>query len=94
MYRLYTVGNSCGWNISATYKSSHSYSITFNMSTIYTTDWIKFLGQDSELPPDVTFCVVQSTGTFKVRAHKLILAAVSPVFRKMFYGDQSFSKDD
>ena len=40
------------------------------MSTIYTTDWIKFLGQDSELPPDVTFCVVQSTGTFKVRAHK------------------------
>ena len=63
------------------------------MSTIYTTDWIKFLGQDSELPPDVTFCVVQSTGTFKVRAHKLILAAVSPVFRKMFYGDQSYTTE-
>ena len=63
------------------------------MSTIYTVDWIKFLGQDSELPPDVTFSVVQSSGTFKVRAHKLILAAVSPVFRKMFFGDQKYTME-
>ena len=64
------------------------------MSTIYTADWIKFLGQDSEVPPDVTFRVIQNSGTFKVRAHKLVLAAVSPVFRKMFYGDQKFTKEE
>jgi len=64
------------------------------MSTIYTIDWIKFLGQDSEVPPDVTFCVIQSSGTFKVRAHKLVLAAVSSVFRKMFFGDQKFTKEE
>jgi len=64
------------------------------MSTIYTADWLKLLGQDSEVPTDVTFSVVQSSGTFKVRAHKLVLAAVSPVFRKMFYGDQNFLKKE
>jgi len=64
------------------------------MSTIYTADWLKLLGQDSEVPTDVTFRVVQSSGTFKVRAHKLVLAAVSPVFRKMFYGDATFLKEE
>lgn len=54
------------------------------MSTIYTVDWTQFLGPDSELPTDVTFNVIQASGAYKVRAHRLILAGVSPVFRKMF----------
>ena len=77
-----------------------------DMSTIYTVDWMQFLGPDSELPPDVTFNVFQTSGTYKglksknsltfiillkfsVRAHKLILAAVSPVFRKMFFSSNN-----
>ena len=76
------------------------------MSTIYTVDWMQFLGPDSELPPDVTFNVFQTSGTYKglnhfrisinsasfivsVRAHKLILAAVSPVFRRMFFSSNN-----
>ena len=35
------------------------------MSTIYTVDWMQFLNPDSELPTDVTFSVVQSSGTYK-----------------------------
>ena len=78
-----------------------------NMSTIYTVDWAQYLSPDSELPPDVIFNVVQSSGTYKggsecvnhifarnvsVRAHKLILAAVSPVFRRMFFStDTNFT---
>ena len=57
------------------------------MSTIYTVDWTNFLAPDSELPTDVTFNVVQSSGSYRVKAHKLILAAVSPVFRRMFFAN-------
>ena len=57
------------------------------MSTIYTVDWTNFLAPDSELPTDVTFNVIQSSGTYRVKAHKLILAAVSPVFRRMFFAN-------
>ena len=35
------------------------------MSSIYTVDWTQFLSPDSELPTDVTFSVVQSSGTYK-----------------------------
>ena len=38
------------------------------MSTIYTVDWTQFLGPDSELPPDITFTVIQSSGTYKGRS--------------------------
>jgi len=62
------------------------------MSTIYTVDWTRFLASDSELPPDVTFNVIQSSGSYKVKAHKLILSAVSPVFRRMF-SDNSFTTE-
>lgn len=35
---------------------------------------------------DVTFTFEDSEGTQRIRAHKLILAACSPVFRMMFFG--------
>ena len=49
------------------------------MSTIYTVDWMQFLNPDSELPTDVTFSVVQSSGTYKgdfvcsVQCQKILL---------------------
>jgi len=55
------------------------------------TDFRVFLSPDSDLPPDVFFLVHgedEETGrqskTFG--AHRFVLAAVSPVFRRMFFG--------
>ena len=52
------------------------------------TNWKEFLSEDSELPPDVFLRVAGGEGdggkTFK--AHKTLLAGVSPVFRKQFFG--------
>ena len=61
----------------------------------YSICWEDFLEHDSELPPDVSFEVIEeledkNEGDKKageeVTAHKFILAAVSPVFRRQFYG--------
>ena len=95
-------------------------------------NWSQFLQPGSELPPDVTFRVVEgqpgsgegdvtksecececqcecdggddpeSGGekadnheckTSKVRAHKFLLAGVSPVFRKLFFGPLKTTED-
>ena len=77
-------------------------------------NWSQFLQPGSELPPDVTFQVVEeqpgSDGgddpesggekadnheckTSKVRAHKFLLAGVSPVFRKQFFGPLKTTED-
>ena len=50
-----------------------------------------FLSPDSDLPPDVFFLIQgieeESGGCSKtIGAHRFVLAAVSPVFRKMFFG--------
>ena len=66
------------------------------------TNWSQFLQQDSELPPDITFHILDSSHeaedqaggehddssskASKVPAHKFLLAGVSPVFRKQFFG--------
>ena len=52
------------------------------------TNWGAFLSQDSELPPDVSFCIKEDDedGGKIFRAHKLLLAGVSPVFRQQFFG--------
>ena len=55
------------------------------------TDLRVFLSSDSELPPDVSFLIQgqdeESGGQSKtVGAHKFVLAAVSPVFRRMLFG--------
>ena len=59
---------------------------------IVKTNWQNFLSQDSELPPDVLFLVTtnddRNVDDFgeTVGAHKFLLAGVSPVFRRMFFG--------
>jgi hypothetical protein len=57
------------------------------------TDWSKFLKPGSDLPPDILFNILENeseddvkTANAKVSAHRLILAGVSPVFRKLFFG--------
>ena len=52
------------------------------------TNWGAFLSQDSDLPPDVSFCIKadEEDGVKILRAHKLLLAGVSPVFRQQFFG--------
>ena len=57
------------------------------------TNLLVFLSPQSEIPPDVLFRI-QAEGEDTTRegsrktigAHRLILAAVSPVFRGMFFG--------
>ena len=49
------------------------------MSTIYTVDWTQFLGPDSELPPDITFTVIQSSGTYKGRSRNCQAYEISMV---------------
>ena len=52
---------------------------------IFETDWQSFLSRDSEIPPDVFFAVDDSGDDSScsielIRAHKIFLAGVSPVF--------------
>ena len=57
--------------------------------SIAETDWQSKLSPDSDLPPDVSFLVQGENGEdreTRIRAHKLLLAGVSPVFHGMFYG--------
>ena len=47
-----------------------------------------FLGSESEVPQDVRFQVVDREGVEEegeVMAHRILLSAASPVFRKMFF---------
>ena len=60
---------------------------------IVETNWRQFLEPNSELPTDVVFKVeerseedVGEVWHGKVVAHKLLLAGVSPVFRRQFFG--------
>ena len=61
---------------------------------IVETNWSQFLKPNSELPTDVVFKVEERSEekeeevlTGKAVAHKLLLAAVCPVFRRHFFGD-------
>ena len=56
-------------------------------------NWSEFLKPNSELPTDVVFKVEERSEEDlgevwhgKVVAHKLLLAGVSPVFRRQFFG--------
>ena len=62
---------------------------------IVDTDWHNFLLPDSNIPPDVSFLVREVDETHgvdtcqcrkSIRAHKLLLAGSSPVFRGQFFG--------
>ena len=60
------------------------------MAIVDVTDWKFFLSPNSDLPPDVSILVADgedsSKGSKTIRAHKYFLGAVSPVFRKQFFG--------
>jgi len=69
--------------------------------TCYTTDWGKLLSPNSIIRPDVTFLVSDDVnlrnkirgmesvvGNIKeIKAHIIVLAAVSPVFESQFFGE-------
>ena len=59
--------------------------------SIQNTDWSRFPHLESELPPDVELRALEKVDfegmkTGQVSAHKLLLAGVSPVFCKEFFG--------
>ena len=66
---------------------------------ILETDWQRFLSPDSEIPPDVFFLVKSEHSENgedrgeSIRAHRIFLAGVSPVFRRMFYGPMKETGD-
>ena len=52
-------------------------------------NWMPYLSQDSDLPPDVFFLVKgegEGGDEKTIGAHKLLLSGVSPVFKGMFFG--------
>ena len=59
--------------------------------TIVETSWQEFLSPDSEIPHDVHFLAKgedegQDSASKPIGAHKVLLAGVSPVFRRMLFG--------
>ena len=57
---------------------------------IVKTSWQEFLSTDSEIPHDVHFLAIteneDNDSRKLIRAHKVLLAEVSPVFRGMLFG--------
>ena len=91
--------------ISPYFPVSHKILDPENMA-VSQVDWSQFLGEDSELPPDVVFNVkeqgeeeedeilnLEDWKTSQVPAHKLLLAGVSLVFRREFFGALKTTKD-
>ena len=57
-------------------------------------NWKSFLSEDSEVPPDVFFLVHEEDGgSARIGAHRLLLAGVSPVFKRMFFGPMKETKE-
>ena len=60
--------------------------------SIVEASWQRFLSPDSDLPTDVFFLVKSEEGgsenecTKTIGAHRFLLAGISPVFRRMFFG--------
>ena len=53
-----------------------------------------FLSEESEVPPDVFFLVHEEDGgSARIGAHRLLLAGVSPVFKRMFFGPMKETKE-
>ena len=58
-------------------------------------DWEEFLSADSDIPRDVFFLVKGEDGRVsKIGAHRLLLAGVSQVFRRMFFGPWKETKEE
>ena len=57
-------------------------------------NWKSFLSEESEVPPDVFFLVhEEGGGSARIGAHRLLLAGVSPVFKRMFFGPMKETKE-
>ena len=57
-------------------------------------NWKSFMSEESEVPPDVFFLVHEEDGgSARIGAHRLVLAAVSPVFKRMFFGPMKETKE-
>ena len=57
--------------------------------------WDKFLSPDSKCPLDVFFiCKGEDGQSVKIGAHRVLLAGVSEVFAKAFYGPMKNSKEE
>ena len=87
-------------------KSTAAVAVDNSKSSVARTDWAQFLGESSELPPDIVFNVMEQGEeaedeiinledwkTLKVPGHKLLLAGVSAVFRKEFFGPLKTTRD-
>ena len=58
-------------------------------------DWEKFLSPDSDIPRDVFFLVRGQDGRCsKIGAHRVLLAGVSQVFSRMFFGPMKETKEE
>ena len=57
--------------------------------------WENFISADSEVSRDVFFDVRGEDGkSSKIGAHKVLLAGISPVFKKMFYGPMKETREE
>ena len=57
-------------------------------------NWGSFLSEESEVPPDIFFLVHEKDGgSARIGAHRLLLAGVSPVFKRMFFGPMKETKE-
>lgn len=56
--------------------------------------WSQYLEDDSPIPPDVTFRLIENENVVgELKAHKYLLASVSSVFRAQFFGKLAEIKD-
>ena len=58
-------------------------------------NWKEFLSPDSEISKDVFFLVEGEDGKIsKIGAHRVLLAGISPVFKRMFFGPMMETKEE
>ena len=65
------------------------------MALLGKVDWESFLSPNSEIPQDIFFLVKGGDGKCsKFGAHRVLLAGISPVFRRMFFGPMAETKEE
>ena len=65
------------------------------MALLGKVDWESFRSPNSEIPQDIFFLVKGGDGKCsKFGAHRVLLAGISPVFRRMFFGPMAETKEE
>ena len=65
------------------------------MALLGKVDWESFRSPNSEIPQDIFFLVKGGDGKrSKFGAHRVLLAGISPVFRRMFFGPMAETKEE